>query len=149
MRVVVQRAGKSWVEVDGKVVGRINRGIVVFLGFGEGDDEKDCLYLADKITCLLIFEVSEGKMNLSLVEVGGEIICISQFTLYGDCRKGLRPSFIAAATPEKAARLYKKLCKLLETNGFMVASGIFQAKMRVNVHNEGPVTILLDSRKQF
>lgn len=149
MRAVVQRAGNSRVEVDGKVVGQIEKGVVAFVGVGEEDEEKDCLYLADKIAGLRIFENSEGKMNLSLKDAGGEILCISQFTLYGGCRKGRRPSFTAAAAPEKAVQLYEKICDLLKAKGFKVAKGIFQSKMSVKIDNEGPVTILLDSRKLF
>jgi D-tyrosyl-tRNA(Tyr) deacylase len=149
MRAVVQRAGVSSVEVKGETVGRINKGLVVFVGVADGDDEKDCLYLADKIAGLRIFDDGTGKMNLSLEDVGGEILCISQFTLHGDCRKGRRPSFTAAAAPPKAVRLYDKLCELLKNKGFKVATGIFQAEMKVNVSNEGPVTILLDSGRLF
>jgi D-tyrosyl-tRNA(Tyr) deacylase len=149
LRAVVQRAGKSLVEVEGVVVGEINRGLVVFAGIGEDDEEEDCRYLADKIAGLRVFEDETGKMNLSLEEAGGEVLCISQFTLYGDCRKGRRPSFVNAASPEKAVYLYEKLCSLLADRGLKVATGKFQAKMRVKVDNDGPVTILLDSRKLF
>ncbi|MGI6328423.1 MAG: D-aminoacyl-tRNA deacylase [Dethiobacteria bacterium] len=149
MRAVVQRAGHSFVEVNDQVIGEINKGLVVFLGVGVDDEEEDCSYLADKISGLRIFEDSSGKMNLSIKDTGGEILCISQFTLYGDCRKGRRPSFIAAAVPEKAAFLYDKLCHMLRNKGLKVETGQFQAKMKIKVDNDGPVTILLDSKKHF
>lgn len=149
MRAVVQRAGRSFVEVNGKVVGKINSGLVVFVGISVNDEEDDCSYLADKICGLRIFEDSQGKMNLSIKETGGEILCISQFTLYGDCRKGRRPSFFEAAPPEKAVSLYDKLCYMLREKGLQVETGQFQAKMKVRVDNDGPVTILLDSSKIF
>ncbi|NLX90106.1 MAG: D-tyrosyl-tRNA(Tyr) deacylase [Firmicutes bacterium] len=149
MRAVVQRAGKSKVEVDGKVVGKISAGVVVFAGIGADDREEDCRYISEKIASLRIFEDKEGKMNLSLLETGGEVLCISQFTLYGDCRKGRRPSFFAAARPDKAKYLYEYLCKMLREKGLRVETGIFQAMMKVHVENDGPVTILLDSRKLF
>ena len=149
MRAVVQRAGHSFVEVNDQVVGEIYKGLVVFLGVGADDEEEDCSYLADKISGLRIFEDSSGKMNLSLKDTGGQILCVSQFTLYGDCRKGRRPSFIEAAAPEKAAYLYEKLCEMLRGKGLKVETGQFQAKMKVKVDNDGPVTILLDSKKHF
>ena len=149
MRAVVQRAGKSLVEVEGEVVGQIKKGLVVFVGIGEDDGDDDCRYIAAKIAGLRIFEDKKGKMNLSLKDIDGEVLCISQFTLFGDCRKGRRPSFINAASPEKAAFLYQKLCSLLADRGLEVARGKFQAKMRVAVDNDGPVTILLDSKKLF
>jgi D-tyrosyl-tRNA(Tyr) deacylase len=149
LRAVVQRAGRSLVEVEGEVVGEINKGLVVFVGVGEDDGDDDCRYIAEKIAGLRVFEDEAGKMNLSLEDAGGEVLCISQFTLYGDCRKGRRPSFINAASPEKAVCLYNKLCSMLAGRGLKVASGKFQAKMRVKVDNDGPVTILLDSRKLF
>ncbi len=148
MRAVVQRAGPSRVEVKGETVGRIEKGLVVFAGVGQGDDPADCSYLADKIAGLRIFEDEQGKMNRSLQQVGGEVLCISQFTLYGDTRKGRRPSFVQAASPEKAEELYSMLCQLLREKGIRVAAGIFQAAMRVFVENDGPVTILIDSKKQ-
>ncbi|RJX26043.1 MAG: D-tyrosyl-tRNA(Tyr) deacylase [Dethiobacter sp.] len=149
MRAVVQRAGRSLVEVEGEIVGEINKGLVVFVGVGEDDGDDDCRYIAEKIAGLRVFEDEAGKMNLSLEEAGGEVLCISQFTLYGDCRKGRRPSFISAASPEKAVCLYNKLCSMLADRGLKVATGKFQAKMRVKVDNDGPVTIMLDSRKLF
>lgn len=149
MRAVVQRAGRSNVEVDGKVVGEISAGVVVFAGIGAEDEQEDCRYISEKIASLRIFEDEEGKMNLSLLETGKEVLCISQFTLYGDCRKGRRPSFSAAARPEKARFLYEQLCSMLRQKGLKVETGVFQAMMKVHVENDGPVTILLDSRKVF
>jgi D-tyrosyl-tRNA(Tyr) deacylase len=149
LRAVVQRAGRSFVEVNGKVVGKINSGLVVFVGISVNDEEDDCSYLADKICGLRIFEDSQGKMNLSIKETRGEILCISQFTLYGDCRKGRRPSFFEAAPPEKAVILYDKLCHMLREKDLQVETGRFQARMKVRVDNDGPVTILLDSQKNF
>jgi len=149
VRAVVQRAGRSRVEVDEKVVGEISAGVVVFAGIGTEDGEEDCRYLAEKIASLRIFEDQGGKMNLSLMETGGEILCISQFTLYGDCRKGRRPNFFGAAKPDKAKYLYEQLCKMLREKGLRVETGTFQAMMKVHVENDGPVTILLDSRKLF
>ncbi len=149
MRAVVQRVRSAHVTVDGQIVGRIEKGLVVFLGVGAGDGEQDCLYLASKIWGLRIFEDEAGRMNCSVQEAGGDVLCISQFTLYGDCRKGRRPSFITAAPPEQAVELYERVCSLLRQKGLSVATGVFQAMMDVAVHNDGPVTILLDSRKTF
>ncbi|NMB41233.1 MAG: D-tyrosyl-tRNA(Tyr) deacylase [Firmicutes bacterium] len=149
MRAVVQRSGKSFVEVERKIVGEIKNGLVAFIGIGADDDADDCRYIADKIAGLRIFEDETGKMNLSLKDIGGEILCVSQFTLYGDCRKGRRPSFTGAAPPEKAEPLYHMLCDLLIKKGLRVATGKFQARMKVAIDNEGPVTILLDSKKLF
>ena len=149
MRAVVQRVARAAVEVEREVVGEIRGGLVVFVGIAEDDTEKDCCYLAEKITGLRIFEDEQGKMNLSLQETGGAVLCVSQFTLYGDCRKGRRPSFKQAAAPEKAACFYDQLCGLLSEKGLQVARGKFQAKMKVKIENDGPVTILLDSRKLF
>ncbi len=149
MRAVIQRAKQSRVEVNGEVKGQIEKGLVVFAGVGRDDGEADCSYMAEKIAGLRIFEDEAGKMNRSLQEAGGEVLCISQFTLYGDARKGRRPSFVQAADPEQAARLYDRLCELLREKGLRVAAGVFQAEMRVFVDNDGPVTILVDSRKQF
>lgn len=145
----MQRAAGAVVEVDGEVVGKIAKGLVVFIGVAADDQESDCLYLAEKIAGLRVFEDAQGKMNLSLAEAGGALLCVSQFTLYGDCRKGRRPSFIQAAPPGKAVAFYEQICDLLAKKGLSVARGIFQAKMLVKVENDGPVTILLDSRKLF
>ena len=150
MRAVVQRAVWAAVEVEGEVVGEIpGGGLAVFVGIAADDTENDCHYLADKIAGLRIFEDKQGKMNLSLQEAKGAVLCISQFTLYGDCRKGRRPSFKQAAAPEKAAYFYDLFCKFLSDKGLPVARGKFQAKMQVKIENDGPVTILLDSRKLF
>lgn len=149
MRAVVQRAHRAHVTVNGQIVGQIEKGLVVFLGVGKEDGEQDCLYMASKIGGLRIFEDSEGLMNCSVQEAKGELLCISQFTLYGDCRKGRRPSFVNAAPPEQAVALYERVCSLLQEKGIKVATGVFQAMMDVFVENDGPVTILLDSRKTF
>ena len=149
MRAVVQRVNQAHVEVRGEIVGQIKQGMVVFLGVGAADGEQDCRYMAARLAGLRIFADEEGMMNRSLAEVGGEILCVSQFTLYGDCRKGRRPSFIEAAPPAQAVGLYNRVCELLREEGLNVATGIFQAMMHVVVHNDGPVTILLDSRKAF
>lgn len=149
MRAVVQRVKKAHVTVDGKIVGQIGKGLVVFLGIGDGDSEADCQYLASKIWGLRIFEDGAERMNCSVLEAGGGVLCISQFTLYGDCRKGRRPSFVEAAPPGEAVALYNRVCSLLREKGLTVSTGVFQAMMDVIVHNDGPVTILLDSRKNF
>lgn len=149
MRAVVQRVSSSSVEVDGKVVGAIDRGLMVLLGVGHEDGEADARYLADKIAGLRIFEDEAGKMNRSVFEVGGAVLAISQFTLYGDCRKGRRPGFSSAAPPEEANRLYEYFVASLQEKGLEVATGIFQADMKVALVNDGPVTMLLDSHKGF
>lgn len=145
----MQRTAGAVVEVEGEVVGKIEKGLVVFVGVAGDDQESDCRYIAKKIAGLRIFEDEQGKMNLSLQEAGGAVLCVSQFTLYGDCRKGRRPSFIQAAAPEKAVYFYEQLCELLAKKGLQVARGKFQAQMLVKIENDGPVTILLDSRKLF
>jgi D-tyrosyl-tRNA(Tyr) deacylase len=137
------------VSVDGRVVGSIRRGFVVLLGVGQDDGEAEAAFMADKIANLRVFEDAEGKMNLSLLEVGGEVLLISQFTLYGDCRKGRRPSFIDAAPPEKADSLYQRVADLLRERGIPVSTGEFGAHMLVSIQNDGPVTILVDSAKTF
>ncbi|MDN5347869.1 MAG: D-aminoacyl-tRNA deacylase [Clostridia bacterium] len=149
MRAVVQRVYKARVSVDGREIGAIGHGLVVFLGVGRGDGLEDVLYLAEKIAGLRLFADSEGKMNLSVQAVGGEVLVVSQFTLYGDCRKGRRPSFTEAAPPEEAEKLYERFIEELQRQGVRVATGKFQADMRVEVDNAGPVTLLLDSRKAF
>jgi len=149
MRAVVQRVASSSVVVDNKTVGAINTGLMVLLGVGQDDAEADVRYLADKIAGLRIFEDESGKMNLSVEEVGGAILAISQFTLYGDCRKGRRPGFSAAAPSEKANELYEYFVTCLKEKQLEVATGIFQADMKVELVNDGPVTMLLDSRKEF
>ena len=149
MRAVVQRVKESKVEVEGKNVGAIGPGLLIFLGVGEDDSEKDCDYLANKIVHLRIFPDREDLMNLSLVDTGGSALVVSQFTLWGDCRKGRRPSFVRAARPEKAEELYERFIGLLKEKGIDVATGQFQAMMEVSLINDGPVTLMLDSAKGF
>lgn len=149
MRAVVQKVSKSSVKVDGKILGEISLGFTVLLGVKIDDDEKDAQYMIQKISSLRIFEDEEGKMNLSLNEVRGQILLISQFTLYGDGRKGRRPSFIEAAPGEKGEKLYEAVVKGLREKGLVVETGLFGAHMEVSIVNDGPVTILLDSRKMF
>jgi len=149
MRAVVQRVSSSSVEVDAKTVGQIGPGLTVLLGVGHEDTEKDVVWMAEKVATLRIFQDDEGKMNRSLIDVGGAALVISQFTLFGDCRKGRRPSFIAAAPPEQADRLYKEFVAELRGQGVPVETGQFQADMRVSLVNEGPVTLMIDSRKTF
>lgn len=135
--------------VEGKLVGKIGKGVLVLLGVSQQDTEKDVTYLVDKILNLRIFEDENGKMNLSLLEVGGQMLVVSQFTLYGDVRRGKRPSFTEAASPEKAKKLYELFVQ--ESSKFLngIQTGIFQAMMNVHLTNEGPVTILIDSDKRF
>ena len=147
MRAVVQRVKKGSVEIEKKETGKIEEGLVVLLGVGQKDVEKDAEYLAEKIVNLRIFEDKEGKMNLSVKDINGQILVISQFTLYGDCKKGRRPSFISAALPDKAAKLYDYFVKYIKNYSLTVETGRFQAMMLVKIFNDGPVTILLDSEK--
>lgn len=149
MRAVVQRVSKAKVSVGNQTKGEIGIGLVVFLGVGKDDSEDDAKYLASKISGLRIFEDSSGLMNLSVLDIGGAVLAISQFTLYADCRKGRRPGFSAAAVPEEAEKLYDYFCAQLHQEGLITATGQFQADMKINVDNDGPVTILLDSRKLF
>jgi len=149
LRAVVQRVARGKVTVEGQVKGEIGKGYVVLLGVQVDDTEKDALYLADKVLNLRIFPDEEGKMNLSILDVGGSILVVSQFTLLGDCRYGRRPSFIQAARPEMADELYNKFVQLLKDSGLNVATGQFQTDMLVEIANDGPVTILLDSKKLF
>ncbi len=149
MRAVVQRVTCSDVTVDGKITGSIEKGFMVLLGVEDGDTEKDAAYIADKVTGLRVFEDSEGKMNLSIKDVGGQVLAVSQFTLLGDARKGKRPSFIKAARPEEANALYRDFVDKVKNEGIDVQEGIFQADMLVRIYNDGPVTILLDSKKLF
>ena len=149
MRAVVQRAHRAGVEVEGKTIGEIGRGLVVFLGVGKEDGPGDSDYLAVKISGLRIFEDEQGLMNRSVQDYEGSILCISQFTLFGDSRKGRRPGFSAAAPPEKAEELYEHFCENLRSRGIRVSTGRFQATMRIVVDNDGPVTMLLDSKKLF
>ncbi len=149
MRAVVQRVSRASVEVEGETVGKIESGLVVFLGVGREDTPADSEYLAGKIAGLRIFEDKEGLMNLSVRDTEGRILSISQFTLHGDCRKGRRPGFSAAAPPEQAEELYDLFCEKLREQNISVETGRFQAEMRILVDNDGPVTMLLDSKKLF
>jgi len=149
LRAVVQRTTGSRVTVNDEETGRIEKGLMVLLGIKKGDTEKEAEYMMDKIINLRIFTDDEGKMNLSLLDIGGEILLISQFTLYGDARKGRRPGFSEAALPEIALPLYEYCVKYLQGLGVQTATGIFGADMMVTIDNDGPVTILLDSEKVF
>ena len=149
MRAVVQRVTKADVTVDNEIVGKINQGFMVLLGVADEDTDADIKYLADKIINLRVFEDSDGKMNLSLNDIKGELLIVSQFTLYGDCRKGRRPSFDKAGKPEHAKAMYEKFIDYCKNEGFTVESGIFAADMSVSLVNDGPVTLLLDSTKLF
>ena len=149
MRAVVQKVSASKVTVDEEVVGQINQGLMVLLGVTHDDTSKDVDYMVDKITNLRIFEDEEGKMNLSLKDVGGEVLAVSQFTLYGDARRGRRPSFSDAARPEVANPLYEEFVQKVKNQGINVGTGKFGAHMMVDLTNDGPVTILLESRKEF
>lgn len=146
MKAVIQRVSEARVEVDGTTVGSIGRGILVLLGVERGDLERDAEWLARKIVELRIFEDRAGKMNLSLQEIGGEILAVSQFTLAGNCAKGRRPSFDAAAPPDEGKRLYDHFVARVGESGTTVATGIFQADMRVSLVNNGPMTFILESR---
>ena len=149
MRAVVQRVTESSVTVDGNVTGSIGKGLMVLIGVEEGDTEKDAEYIAKKVSALRVFDDENGVMNLSVQDIGGEILAVSQFTLLGDVRKGNRPSYFTAAGPEEADALYRKVIDLIEEKGIHVEEGVFQAEMMVKIHNDGPVTILLESRKLF
>jgi len=149
MRAVVQRVSRAQVAVDEEITGQIGPGLLVLLGVGRDDTEADATYLAEKICGLRIFEDAQGKMNLSLQEVSGSVLAVSQFTLYGDVRRGKRPSFDAAAPPEKARQLYEFFVDQLRAAGLRCETGRFQQMMQVELVNEGPVTILLDSGKEF
>ncbi len=149
MRCVVQRVQHAEVSVGGEIVGSIQEGLLVLLGVGSGDSRNDAEYLVDKLVNLRIFEDEHGKMNRSLVDMGGEMMVVSQFTLFGDCRKGRRPSFVAAANPRKAQELYHYFVEHVRARGIPAATGTFQAMMEVTLTNDGPVTILIDSKKEF
>ncbi len=149
MRAVVQRVSRAQVRVEGEVKGAVGRGMVVLLGVGRNDSAEAAVYLAEKVANLRIFEDEQGKMNRSLVEMGGEALVISQFTLYGDVRKGRRPGFDQAAPPQQAESLYEQFVRELVAHGIRVATGVFQAHMEVELVNDGPVTILLDSDRLF
>jgi D-tyrosyl-tRNA(Tyr) deacylase len=147
MRAVLQRVSRAKVTVAGEVVGEIGRGLLVLLGVEQGDTESDAQQLADKTIQLRIFDDAQGKMNLAVTDVGGAVLVVSQFTLLGDCRKGRRPSFIAAAPPELAERLYETFVAAIGAQGVSVATGRFRAMMDVELINDGPVTLLLESRR--
>ena len=149
MRAMVQRVSRAKVTVNGWIAGEIGLGLLVLLGVGRDDTESDVAYLAEKITGLRIFEDHEGKMNRSVMDVGGSVLAVSQFTLYGDVRRGKRPSFDAAAPPDAARRLYELFVSSIEAAGLRCETGRFQEMMQVELVNEGPVTILLDSGKTF
>ena len=149
MRAVVQRVTSGAVSIGGQEVARIGRGLVVLIGVAQNDTENDADYIAGKIAGLRIFEDLDGKMNLSIQEADGAVLVISQFTLYGDARKGRRPSFTQAAAADHAVALYQKTVDMLKQYGISVATGVFQANMLVEINNDGPVTLLLDSEKIF
>ena len=149
MRAVVQRVSRAHVAVRGEVTGRINRGIVVLLAVGNDDSTSDADYLADKLIGLRIFEDDNGKMNLAVSDIRGGILVVSQFTLYGDVRRGKRPSFDAAAPPQRARELYEYFVERIRATGVVCETGRFQETMQVELVNDGPVTILLDSAKTF
>lgn len=149
MRVVIQRVKNAQVEVNGKITGSINLGLLVFLGIGRGDTDADARFIAEKLVDLRLFADAHGKMNLSLKEVAGEILLISQFTLYGDCRKGRRPGFDQAAEPAPAQGLYEHTIQLIRQQGISCQTGVFAAHMNVASLNDGPVTFILDSTRLF
>lgn len=149
MRAVVQRVKKASCTVDEKIVGQIEKGIVLFLGVGEGDGDQDLKYLVDKVLGLRIFSDEDGKMNRSLEDIGAEILIISQFTLYGDVRKGKRPSFTRSSSPEIGEAYYNQFIEAVRSRGIKAETGVFGAHMDIELINDGPVTILLDSEKIF
>ena len=146
MRAVIQRIKESSVKVEGQIIAQTGAGLLVLLGIAQGDGPSDADYLANKITCLRIFEDKNGRMNRSLLDTGGEMMVVSQFTLLADCRKGRRPSFVNAAEPELAAELYEYFVEQVHRQGINVTTGQFRAMMEVALINEGPVTIILESR---
>ena len=149
MKALLQRVSEASVSVGGEVVGRIGRGLVVLVGIASGDTGKDVEYLVPKIVNLRIFPDDEGRFNLSAVDVNGELLVVSQFTLLADTRKGRRPSFVEAAPPAEAEELFERFVEQARATGLKVATGRFQQYMQVEIHNDGPVTILLDSREKF
>ena len=149
MRAVIQRVERASVSVEGEIRGQIGAGFLVLIGVEEGDGDADFKYIADKAPNLRVFEDEQGKMNRSLLDVGGELLAVSQFTLLGDARGGRRPSFITAARPETADPMYERLVADWRARGIRVETGVFGAHMKVSLVNDGPVTILLDSRRRF
>ena len=149
MRAIIQRVEKASVSVEGEIKGQIGAGFLVLIGVEEGDGDADFKYIADKVPNLRVFEDEQGKMNRSLLDVGGELLAVSQFTLLGDARGGRRPSFITAARPETADPMYERLVADWRARGIRVETGVFGAHMKVSLVNDGPVTILLDSRRRF
>lgn len=149
MRAVVQRVSQAAVKVEGKTAAQIGEGLLVLLGVGQEDSDKDATYLADKVANLRIFSDDDGRLNLSVLDIGGEVLIVSQFTLYGDCRRGRRPSFSNAAPPERARELYEKFTARLEENGVKIGTGVFQAHMEVSLVNDGPVTLIMSSQGEF
>lgn len=149
MRAVVQRVSRAVVRVDEETISWIGRGLLVLVSVGADDADADALWMADKVRTLRIFPDDEGAMNRSIEEIGGAVLAVSQFTLHADARRGRRPSFIAAARPEEADRLYSAFCAALRDAGVDTAAGVFRAHMEVELVNDGPVTILLDSKKSF
>ena len=149
MRAVIQRVERASVSVEGEIRGQIGAGFLVLIGVEEGDGDADFRYIAEKVPNLRVFEDEQGKMNRSLLDVGGELLAVSQFTLLGDARGGRRPSFITAARPETADPMYERLVADWRARGIRVEAGVFGAHMKVSLVNDGPVTILLDSRRRF
>ncbi|MHC4455662.1 MAG: D-aminoacyl-tRNA deacylase [Planctomycetota bacterium] len=149
MRIVCQRVLQAQVDVDGKTIAKIGRGLLVYLSVGNADTEKDAQLLADKLVNLRIFPDKEGKMNKSVLDVGGRLLLVSNFTLHGDCRKGRRPSFDEAARPELAEQLYEKVSELIAEKGVAVEKGIFGEYMQISSINDGPINFLLDSSRLF
>jgi len=149
MRAVIQRVKSAKVEVGSRVIGKIGQGLLVFLGVSREDNYEDADYLIEKIINLRVFDDEEGKLNLSLLDIGGEILLVSQFTLLADCRKGRRPSFVNAANPETAQKIYHYFIEQIKQRKIPLATGEFQSHMEITLINNGPVTIILDSKKEF